>query len=53
MYNEWKTWTSCALLPGAFDHAPDAIEVRAALFTIAPVEWNRLPHFQVASTRLE
>ena len=45
---KWTEWgEEGELLPTAFDHAPDEAEVRTSLFTIAPVEWNRLPHFQV------
>jgi len=40
------------LLPAAFDHPPDEAEVRKALFATAPVEWNRLPHFQDVTIRL-
>ena len=50
---KWQEWgDERELLPAAFDHAPDEAEVRAALFEIAPVEWNRLPHFQVRPTLL-
>jgi hypothetical protein len=35
------------LLQGAFEFPPDEDDVRYALFKIPPVEWNRLPHFQV------
>ena len=45
---KWAEWKDEGeLLPAAFDHAPDEVEVRAALFHTPPVEWNRLPHFQV------
>ena len=37
------------LLPGAFEDPPDEDDVRTALFKVPPVEWNRLPHFQVGS----
>jgi len=40
------------LLPAAFDHPPDEVEVRAELFKLAAVEWNRLPHFQDVTIRL-
>jgi hypothetical protein len=46
---EWKEQGS--LLPNAFAHAPDEADVRAALFAIPPVEWNRLPHFQDVTIR--
>jgi hypothetical protein len=36
----------------AFDEPPDEGKVRAALFFIAPVEWNRFPHFQDVTIRL-
>jgi len=36
----------------AFNHAADESEVRAGLFDIEPVEWNRLPHFQDVTVRL-
>jgi len=36
----------------AFEHAPDDKEVRQALFTTEPVEWNRLPQFQDVTIRL-
>jgi hypothetical protein len=39
------------LLPGAFDGTPDEEDIRYALFNRAPVEWNRLPHFQVGLRR--
>ena len=44
-YKEWKD--DGELLPGSFDHAPTGAECAAALFAMRPVEWNRLPHFQV------
>ena len=45
--NKWAEWKEEGeLLPQAFDHAPNEADVRAALFAIPPVEWNRLPHFQ-------
>ena len=51
--HKWAEWREEGeLLPSAFDHAPDADDVRAALFAIPPVEWNRLPHFQDVSIRL-
>ena len=34
-------------MPGGFEHAPDGQEVAGRLFAEAPLEWNRLPHFQV------
>jgi len=40
------------LLLGAYDHAPDEIEVRKDLFAMPAVEWNRLPHFQDVTIRL-
>jgi hypothetical protein len=44
----FATWRAeGVLLPGACDHAPDENNIRAALFKTPPVEWNRLPHFQV------
>ena len=50
---KWDEWRADGdLLPAAFDHAPDEVEVRAALFAIPPVEWNRLPHFQDVTIRL-
>ena len=50
---KWEEWRADGdLLPAAFDHAPDEVEVRAALFAIPPVEWNRLPHFQDVTIRL-
>jgi len=50
---KWGEWRDEGeLLPSAFDHAPDEVEVRAALFATAPVEWNRLPHFQDVTIRL-
>ena len=36
----------------AFDFAPRAVQVRTALFSTPPVEWNRLPHFQDVTIRL-
>jgi len=51
--NKWAEWQEGGeLLPAAFDHAPDEVEVRAALFAAPPVEWNRLPHFQDVTIRL-
>ena len=42
---KWAEWKEEGeLLLAAFDHAPDEVEVRAALFATPPVEWNRLPH---------
>ena len=42
---KWDEWREDGeLLPAAFDHSPDDVEVRAALFATPPVEWNRLPH---------
>ena len=38
-WNEWKA--EGELLPAAFDHAPNEADVRAALFAIEAVEWNR------------
>ena len=53
LQGKWKEWRDeGALAPGAFDHAPSGREVAAALFTVAPVEWNRLPHFQDVTIRL-
>ena len=50
---KWEEWSVDGdLLAGAFDHAPGEAEVRAALFAIPPVEWNRLPHFQDVTIRL-
>ena len=50
---KWAEWKEEGeLLPAAFDHAPDEAEVRAALFKMPPVEWNRLPHFQDVTIRL-
>ena len=50
---KWAEWKDEGeLLPAAFDHAPDEVEVRAALFHNTPVEWNRLPHFQDVTIRL-
>ena len=50
---KWQEWKDDGdLLPAAFDHAPDEDEVRAALFAVPPVEWNRLPHFQDVTIRL-
>ena len=50
---KWAEWKEEGeLLSAAFDHAPDEIEVRAALFATPPVEWNRLPHFQDVTIRL-
>jgi len=50
---KFKEWgEAMELLEDAFDHAPDALEVCAALFTTLPVEWNRLPHFQDVTIRL-
>ena len=41
---KWQEWKNEGkLLPTAFKHAPDEKEVRQALFTISPVEWNRCP----------
>merc|ERR1719424_90868 len=50
---KWVEWKEEGeLLPAAFDHAPDDVEVRTALFATPPVEWNRLPHFQDVTIRL-
>ena len=50
---KWAEWKEEGeLLPASFDHAPDEVEVRAALFATPPVEWNRLPHFQDVTIRL-
>ena len=50
---KWAEWKEEGeLRPAAFDHAPDEVEVRNALFAIPPVEWNRLPHFQDVTLRL-
>jgi len=50
---KWAEWKEDGeLLPNAFDHAPDEVDVRAALFATPPVEWNRLPHFQDVTIRL-
>ena len=50
---KWAEWgEEGELLPAAFDHAPDEVEVREALFATPPVEWNRLPHFQDVTIRL-
>jgi len=49
-YIAWRT--EGTLLPGAFECAPDEDDVRTALFTTPPVEWNRLPHFQDVTIRL-
>ena len=50
---KWQEWKDDGdLLAAAFDHAPDEVEVRAALFATPPVEWNRLPHFQDVTIRL-
>jgi hypothetical protein len=45
-YVEWRA--EGTLLPRAFEHPPDEGNVRTALFETPPVEWNRLPHLQVA-----
>ena len=50
---KWAEWNEDGeLLAAAFDHAPDEADVRAALFAMPPVEWNRLPHFQDVTIRL-
>jgi hypothetical protein len=49
-YNKWADEN--ALAPNAFDHAPSGAEVAASLFSVEPVEWNRLPHFQDVTIRL-
>ena len=50
---KWAEWKEEGeLLAAAFGHAPDEVEVRAALFATPPVEWNRLPHFQDVTIRL-
>jgi hypothetical protein len=48
-YTEWEQ--EGKLLPGAFEYPPHENDVRTALFEIPPVEWNRLPHFQVRKCR--
>jgi hypothetical protein len=53
LWGDWASWKDCPLLPNAMDHAPDETEVCKALFAKAPVEWNRLPHFQVRPTPLQ
>jgi len=53
LFDKWAEWKKeRELLQNAFDHPPDEDEVRAALFAILPVEWNRLPHFQDVTIRL-
>ena len=50
---KWADWKADGeLLLAAFDHAPSGAECAAALFATAPVEWNRLPHFQDVTIRL-
>ena len=51
---KWQEWKDDGeLLPSAFlSRAPDANDVRAALFSTPPIEWNRLPHFQDVTIRL-
>lgn len=50
---KWEEWREGGeLLPAAFDHPPNGADVAAALFSIEPVEWNRLPQFQDVTIRL-
>jgi hypothetical protein len=50
LHGHYIAWSvDGALLPGALAHPPNEEDVHAALFKVPPVEWNRLPHFQVGS----
>jgi hypothetical protein len=36
-------------MSSAFPRQPEEDDVRTELFKVPPVEWNRLPHYQVGS----